>query len=260
MKARSLARLAAAGTLLGSLALPGMAHAQTSTWQAPLSQLNGTGTSGTAMISAVGTDQLSVTVRVDNASPDAPHAEHIHIGGRHECPTASADANGDGYVDTAEGGDAYGGVKVSLTTSGDVSPDSALAVDRFPTSSSGSYTYQRTFALPDGVSLADVQQGVVVVHGADLDGSGKYDGDAKSSLDESLPLEATIPAACGQLAAMPAGGVQTGGGGMADAATHTNGADGGLVALTALGIAGLAGYEWRRRATATATGRGRTEA
>ena len=258
MKARSLARLAAAGALLGSLALPGMAHAQTSTWQAPLSQLNGTGTTGTAMLSVEGNDQVSVTVKVNNASPDAPHAEHIHLGGRHECPTASADANGDGYVDTAEGGDAYGGVKVSLTTSGDVSADSALAVDRFPTSNGGSYTYQRTFTLPDGVSVEDLKQGVVVVHGADLDNSGKYDGDAKSSLDDSLPLEATIPAACGQLAAMPAGGVQTGGGGMADAATHTNGTEGGVAALTALGIAGLAGYEWRRRTTAT--GRTRTDA
>ena len=43
--------------------------------------------------------------------------------------------------------------------------------------------------------------------------NGKYDGDTKSDLDPSLPTEATDPAICGVLAAAPAGGVRTGGGG-----------------------------------------------
>ena len=62
-------------------------------------------------------------------------------------------------------------------------------------------------------------RGVVVTHGVDVNGSGKYDGDAKSELDPSLPLEATAPSACGELdhaqMAMPEGGVETGGSGTA---------------------------------------------
>ncbi len=37
----------------------------------------------------------------------------------------------------------------------------------------------------------------VVIHGIDLDDSGAYDGAARSSLTDSLPLEATIPVLCG---------------------------------------------------------------
>ncbi|MDR7301891.1 hypothetical protein [Haloactinomyces albus] len=38
---------------------------------------------------------------------------------------------------------------------------------------------------------------MVVLHGIDPNDSSAYDGEAKSSLAPSLPLEATAPAACG---------------------------------------------------------------
>ena len=40
-----------------------------------------------------------------------------------------ADTNEDGFISTAEGVPFYGGIVHSLTTDGDVSPDSALALD-----------------------------------------------------------------------------------------------------------------------------------
>ena len=38
-----------------------------------------------------------------------PHVQHIHIGAKGECPTMSADTNGDGVISTTEGGPFYGG-------------------------------------------------------------------------------------------------------------------------------------------------------
>ena len=192
-------------------------QSKTVSLSAQLSPLNGSGTSGTA--TAVVRNQLirDITVDVHGATPDAPHAQHIHYGddARNECPTvAMDDVDDDGLVSTIEGVPAYGPIVVSLTTTGDTSPASGLAVTRFPVSMHGSYHYSRSnieFTDVAGTGytggggtakqIADAirdGEGVVVVHGADLNGNGTYDGVA-STLDPSLPREATIPAACGVL-------------------------------------------------------------
>ncbi len=194
----------------GSVAQADTTQMYRSTQQA----LNGSGASANVTVSTDGTN-ITVNINATGLTPGAPHAQHLHIGGQNVCPTASADTDGDGLVNTAEGQPAYGGVKVSLTTSGDTSPSSALAVDRFPTAdSSGNLSYSRTFALPDGVTAQDVANAVVVQHGIDLNGNGMYDGDAKSSLDPGLPLEATIPADCGKLVATQMQPPSTGDGGL----------------------------------------------
>lgn len=90
----------------------------------------------------------------------------------------------------------------------------ALDVANFP--SEGAYTYERSITV-DAATAKQIAagDGVVVVHGVDHDGSGKYDGSVKSDLDPKLPSEATDPAACGELNVaqmnMPNGGVETGG-------------------------------------------------
>lgn len=135
---------------------------------------------------------------------------------------------------------------MSLTTEGDTSPDSGLAVDRFPTSST--LDYERTFEVSDEVA-ANLSSLHIVVHAADLDGTGEIgtleneDGTMKeSSLDPELPFEATVPAACGQITASAAGGVATGGGGTSEGGSSTTG-----IAAGALGLAGLAGLAAARR-------------
>lgn len=173
--------------------------------RAALAPLNRSGGNGTATAEARD-GKLTVTVSTNGVSGGLPHAQHIHIGGRSECPSADAGNASEpkDLISTVEGQPAYGPVKVSLTTEGGVGEDSALAVARFPTAdASGSYNYTRTFDLPPGTTADDVRNGVVVVHGiAKLFGDqAKYDGDPKSSLDPSLPLEATIPALCGKLQA-----------------------------------------------------------
>lgn len=109
----------------------------------------------------------------------------------------SADKDTDGYISVAEGVPFYGGIVDSLTTSGNTSSTSALALDRFPVASnSGTYTYERTFKLSDATNLDDVH---VVIHGADIDQSGMYDGEKQSSIAAGVPFEATVPVACGVL-------------------------------------------------------------
>ncbi|MDT0300923.1 CHRD domain-containing protein [Streptomonospora wellingtoniae] len=239
MNARKLAPLAIALPLGLSTCLFAAAPAsaaETWTFQSNLAQLNDSGTSGQAWVEVEG-NTADITVNVSGAVPDSPHAQHIHIGGQGVCPTMDADDNDDGIVSTPEGQGSYGGVKVSLTTEGDTGADSAVAVDRMP--AGDGYTYERTVDLSDDV-IQDISDGSasVVVHGIDANGDGEYSGDAKSPLDEELPLEATAPAACGELQLSPQGGMDTGAGGTAGGGMNMNAGLiglGGVLAATAVG-------------------------
>ena len=181
---------------------------------ATLTELNGSGASGSVTAVVKNQKVESIRVTADGLTPDAPHAQHIHFGqdARHECPSLFLDdTNDDGILNTVEGTPAYGPIVVSLTTTGDTTPTSALAVDRFPVSADGSFSYFRTNIeftdvagvgtakqIADGIRAGD---GVVVIHGLDYNDNGVYDfeGRGASELDPSLPAEATDPAVCGVL-------------------------------------------------------------
>ena len=214
--------------------------------------LNGVQASGTAMVQVNGT-RIDVTMAASGLLADNPHAAHIHFGAeaRHECPAAGDDADGDGTINTTDGGPAYGDIVVSLTKTGDTSPDSGLAVDRFDTAPGGNLSYERGSinVAPDVATAIASGESVVVVHGVDHNDSGKYDGKKKSDLDPKLPTEATDPAICGVLVSAPAGGADTGLGGAA-----TSGTDTGLLALGGglLLVAAGTGAVAARRARANA--------
>jgi hypothetical protein len=99
--------------------------------------------------------------------PRAPHAAHIHFGAdaRHECPTATDDADADARLSTTEGGPAYGPIVVSLTKTGDTSPESGLAVDRFAAGAGFQYMRGDVAVAPEIATAIESGQGVVVVHG-----------------------------------------------------------------------------------------------
>jgi hypothetical protein len=164
--------------------------------------LNGVQGGGTAFVTVRGT-RIEVTMVASGLLADAPHAAHIHFGSqaRHECPLASDDTDGSGTLTTSEGGPAYGPVVVSLTKSGDTSPASALAIDRFDTAPGGTLSYQRgQIKVSQDIAKAITEgQAVIVIHGVDHNGDGTYDGAAASDLDPSLPTEATDPALCGAI-------------------------------------------------------------
>jgi hypothetical protein len=175
-----------------SLSLVSVAFAQGTTqkvFMADLDPLNRSGAHGHAVIHKEGRT-LDTKIVTRGMAPNLPHAQHIHGMAQaiSECPTLAADQNGDKLINTAEGLPSYGPIQVSLTTRGDTSPASALAVNRFPNANSdGLLRYDRDFKF------------AIVQHGVDLNHNGRYDfrSAGKSELDPSLPQEATIPANCG---------------------------------------------------------------
>ncbi|WP_121751276.1 CHRD domain-containing protein [Streptomyces sp. E2N166] len=254
MRKRRNTRIAAVTALPALLALGAAAPAVAEDGQAyqiDLKQLNDSGASGTAMVSLDGT-RLTVKIQAGGLVPGAPHAQHIHgstEGKNFHCPDASADKDGDGIVSTVEGLPSYGDINISLTTSGDTSKDSGLAVHRMPTADEdGRLSYERTITVSQDVA-EHFKNLHIVQHGIDVNGNGAYDMDAgKSPLDPKLPLEATAPASCGMvhgasIGEMPEGGVETG-----TAATGAQEPN----QLMALGGAGLlaaamgAAVVWRR--------------
>jgi hypothetical protein len=220
--------LAVAAALMW-LALSGPAAADT-TVTARLHPINGSGVHGTATVTARDDGSLTVVIHGSGYAPGLPHAQHLHgsIGGGHfMCPTMKDDTNGDGVVTNEEGAGEYGTIFMPLTTRGDTSPKSGLALKRMPVAdSAGRIDYRRTFTpaeVPDSLirHLSDVH---IVQHGIDHNGNGRYDMAAlgvstfaKNLGIPGVPEEVTDPAACGVLTgamspAPPHGGVETGGG------------------------------------------------
>jgi hypothetical protein len=197
-----LASVALTGALTTGTANAGSGSGEVET-DARMNSLNNSGAFGHAEVE-VKHRRLDIEIDVRGLAPDLPHAQHIHFGAeaRHECPTVADDTNGDFRLTTTEGAPAYGPIRVSLTTRGDTSPASALAVDRFPTAPKGVEHYDRKTHTQADVANA-IRQGkaVVVIHGVDYNNNGEYDFESagKSEIAPSLPAEATDPAVCGVL-------------------------------------------------------------
>lgn len=239
----------------GMLALtvsPVLGQSNGQQFQANLSSLNDSGASATAWIEHTGSgNEATVKVETNGLLEGNPHAQHIHFAttsngvcpGPERADEDDREGSNDEIISTVEGKPDYGGVQVSLTESGDTSADSALAVDRMPT---GNYSYERTVELTDEVVDALPSGNVaMVIHGIDINGNGSYDNDdgqGTSSLDDSLPLEATAPAACGMFTIVPTGAAQTGDGG-------TSGIENiGLLSLGVAAVIGAGGlYAYRQR-------------
>ncbi|MEV6637773.1 hypothetical protein AB0M54_44300 [Actinoplanes sp. NPDC051470] len=257
---RTLLVIPAAAALL--FAVPSAALAAESV-HVQLDPLNKSGASGTATLTAMDNGDLKISIRTKGMVPNSPHAQHLHgatNGTDFHCPDMSADADGNGFVSTEEGLPMYGDIFVSLTTKGDTSKASGLAVDRMPTADAkGALAYDRTIPgadLPAGTidHLKDLH---VVEHGIDANNNGKYDLDglgestlAKSAGLKGIPEEATDPAVCGMVSgaaagSVPAGGVATGDGSSRGTTARLYGF-GGLALLLALGAFVLT----RRRAFA----------
>ncbi len=254
---RKLQLLAVPAIALGMLAASAAgasADTDTHSYQTELQALNGSGASGTVMISVKG-DQATVTEKVSGLAKTFdgnpyPHVQHIHIttGAQGTCPTPDADKDGDKVISTTEGMPSYGMIGTTLSTKGDTSDKAAL--DLTVAGMGDSFTYERTFTMnAKTIKALKAGNGTVVVHGLDPATLGDEAAKAKSDLDPKLPLAATSPALCGTLSAsqmdMPIGNPETGGG-------NTAGMDNGMIALgggLVLVAAGAGVYMVRRRQT-----------
>src|SRR5918994_1183429 len=174
-------------------------HEQGEHYKAHLKALNRSGAEGHATLEKKGNKKVETEIHTKGLAPKLPHAQHIHGFKKavSECPTLAASGS-DNLITTVEGLPAYGPIQVSLTTTGDTSPNSGLAVDRFPVANAkGSVQYERTLMVSADVAK-NLGKKAIVQHGVDLNDNGRYDFKAgKSELDPSLPQEATIPATCG---------------------------------------------------------------
>jgi hypothetical protein len=256
IKLRNLLILAAAAAML---LLPTSATANT-TVKAKIVEQNGSGASGTVTLTALDNGGLKVVIHSEGLVPNQPHAQHIHgssHGGHFGCPTLKKnDTDGDGVLTNEEAAGEYGTVFVALTTSGGVTPQDGLAVDRMPVAdSNGRLDYERTISaklLPDGL-LEHLSSVHVVQHGIDRNNNGKYDVEALgvSTFAESLgvpniPEEATDPASCGVvqgagMSGKPKGGVETGGAPGPDVTTPLAVAGGALLMMAAVfGVSAVA--------------------
>ncbi|CCG03560.1 hypothetical protein [Blastococcus saxobsidens] len=248
-KAFALPTVAIAAAAFPLLTMSAASAAHDGSYQGDLGALNGSGVSGTGMVTLEG-NSATVMIEASGLLAGSPHAQHFHIGAKGECPTDAADTDGDGFLSTTEGAPAYGAIGTSLTTEGDTSPDSGLAIDRFPTAEGGTVSYERTFEISTEVQESFAAgTAVLVLHGVDKNGSGAYDGDVMSDLDPSLPMEATAPAACApltmaQMGTTPAGGAETGAGSTAGVEEQ---AAMGVGALALAGAAGAGALAYRRR-------------
>jgi hypothetical protein len=247
---RLLLVLPAAAAVL--LAAPTAALADESV-QVRLLPLNHSGAAGTATLTAMTNGDLKVSIRSSGLVPDSPHPQHLHgstAGMDFHCPDMSADINGNGYVSTEEGMPVYGDIFISLTTAGDTSKASGLAVDRMPMADArGDLSYDRTVpaaALPPG-TLQHLMDLHIVQHGVDANGNHKYDlaGLGSSTLAKAaglngIPEEATDPALCGMVSGAAVGSVPVGGVATGDGSTRNESATlygiGGLALLAALGV------------------------
>jgi hypothetical protein len=199
-KKLALALLLAVALSLGLVSVAFAQGTSQKVFMADLDPLNHSHAHGHAVVLQKGGRKLDTKIVTTGMAPGLPHAQHIHGMAQaiSECPTLAADTNGDGLINTAEGLPSYGPIRVSLTTRGDTSPQSALAVNRFPVANSvGLLRYDRDLSVSRKVAK-NLGKFAIVQHGVDLNHNGRYDFSAgPSELDPSLPQEATIPANCG---------------------------------------------------------------
>ncbi|HYO33033.1 MAG TPA: hypothetical protein VES21_09305 [Nocardioidaceae bacterium] len=211
--------------LLLSTAAPAAAD---STVRARLEAQNASGVGGTATLTATSGGDLVVHIKATGLMP-GPHAQHIHgfeDGGHAMCASMMNDKNGDGVITNEEGTGEYGTIFLALTTRGDTSAESGLALDRMPQADAdGNLEYHRTISAADvPADLLDNMSALhVVQHGIDVNDNGRYDLKAlgESTFAKSLglpdvPEEATNPASCGVVtgasaSTSPHGGIETGG-------------------------------------------------
>lgn len=135
----------------------------TRTYTADLAPLNNSGATATATFTITDNKLLTVTISGSGFEPNMVHPQHIHgflDDSKSVCPPASADQDGDSYVEVAEGLPFYGQILLPLTP--------------FPTAdSNGNISFSHTYTLgDDGVptfeTLNPLKNRAIVLHGLTL--------------------------------------------------------------------------------------------
>lgn len=177
---RRTSMMVAAGLAL-FLSVPVAAADGPAVHTAHLTELNASGVVGQAVLTMDGSG-LEVNLTVAGTERNLLHVQHIHglAQAMAECPTLARDVNRDGFVDVAEGLPDYGPVLLSLRP--------------FPTANPGGVvkTHETYTTVDSGApvsALMPLESRVMVIHGLDVNGNGRYDGG----------FETAMPVACGHI-------------------------------------------------------------
>jgi hypothetical protein len=171
--------------------------------------LNGSGISGFAEL-AREDDRLTIRIEADGLEPNQVHIQHIHgrlsedgVPLESNTPSRALDADGDGFVELAEGLPAYGPILLNATTP----PDAGL--EGFPTAPDGRIRYEQTFDLAAGEGLAEgitadqlfpLGLREMVIHGLSVDGS--VGAGTPGEIDGTAGYKLVLPVASGEIEAV----------------------------------------------------------
>ncbi|WP_227367881.1 DUF4214 domain-containing protein [Halomonas sp. M20] len=179
--------------------------------------LNSSGVAGGAFLALNSdTNVLTVVTTGKGVESGVPHPQHIHgfatkadgSAQNSVAPTLAQDADGDGVVELAEGGEVYGPIQLALTDpAGGAIPD-------FPNASGNSFVQTASYNLNEldagamnkdgeGASLDEVltaqnlDQREIVLHGLTLNG-GQGEG-TEGEADGTAGYKAVLPIAAGEI-------------------------------------------------------------
>ncbi|MGK7871272.1 hypothetical protein [Falsiroseomonas sp. E2-1-a20] len=150
-------------------------------------------------------DTLTVVIAATGLEPNQVHLQHIHgeDGTQAVTPPPSADTDGDGFIELAEGLPFYGGILLNLT-----SPQGS-GLEGFPTAPSGSIFFSETYhlhtdqgdtdhgghAAGDVINdFADLQEYEIVLHGMSV---GAVGAGTPGEVDGTAEYKLVLPVASG---------------------------------------------------------------
>lgn len=177
-------------------------------YYANLQSLNGSGVEGEVLLAFdEDTRQLTVVVTADGLEANQVHIQHIHgfqTDQDARIPGPGADADGDGYIEVAEGVPDYGGIllDVKLDHADGAGTDNGHSHSEgfsgFPTAPTGSIRFVETYTLPKQALDADDDFDMYhfVIHGMSVpDGAG---AGTSMEVDGTAGYKLALPVAIGE--------------------------------------------------------------